>query len=519
MDDQTITSGLHPLEIRIIRACPEQGETDAQTVCKTADMSPGQFRRGFQWLVSRGTVAVTQEKVQETAFLTELGKQFATLGEPGQCLINKAKDNAGITVPELLKGFELPESEVRSAFGQMRKQGILVIDKGLISLDPAADTSAYADKTRVLALFAEKDGRPLSTLAEQDAALVRSLVHKRIRAKGIFYLDKETNLHFTLTDKGRPLQASILKEGLTGEEISRLTPEMLREGAWRGKSFRQYSFDIAPPRKLLARKHPYREFLDFVKYKLTAMGFQEMRGPLVECEFWNMDALYMPQFHSAREIHDAYFVKQPGRAKRIDPTFLKQVAATHEQGGDTGSAGWNYQFDSDRTHRLVLRTQGTALSARQLGKKPAIPGKYFAMARCFRPDTVDATHACDFFQCEGIMLAEDINFRTLLGLLKLFAHEVAKAEEVKFVPAYFPFTEPSVEAHMRHPRLGWIELGGAGIFRPEVTQPLGVDAPVLAWGLGLDRMAMVALKIDDIRELFTTDLDALRTRRLELDLH
>ena len=141
------------------------------------------------------------------------------------------------------------------------------------------------------------------------------------------------------------------------------------------------------------------------------------------------------------------------------------------------------------------------------------------MARCFRPDTVDATHACDFFQCEGIALGEEINFRTLLGLLKLFATEVAKAEEVKFVPAYFPFTEPSVEAHIRHPRLGWIELGGAGIFRPEVTYPLGVTAPVLAWGLGLDRMAMVALKINDIRELFSRDLDALRTRRLELELY
>ncbi|MFY4730339.1 phenylalanyl--tRNA ligase subunit alpha, partial [Nitrospira sp. BLG_2] len=162
---------------------------------------------------------------------------------------------------------------------------------------------------------------------------------------------------------------------------------------------------------------------------------------------------------------------------------------------------------------LVLRSQGTAVSARTLAASPSIPGKYFSIARCFRYDQVDATHATDFFQVEGIVLGEDINFRTLLGLLNLFAREVAQAKEAKFLPAYFPFTEPSVELHVRHPRLGWMELGGAGLFRPEVTLPLGVTVPVIAWGLGLDRMAMVALGIHDIRELFTDNLELIRTTR------
>ncbi len=110
----------------------------------------------------------------------------------------------------------------------------------------------------------------------------------------------------------------------------------------------------------------------------------------------------------------------------------------------------------------------------------------------------------------------DINFKTLLGLLKLFGQEIAKAGEFQFRPAYFPFTEPSVELHVKHPELGWMELGGAGIFRPEVTKPLGVDVPVIAWGLGLDRMAMVALGIQDIRDLFSRDLDFIRTKKIQL---
>ncbi|MCK5063955.1 MAG: hypothetical protein KAQ97_01660, partial [Candidatus Fermentibacteraceae bacterium] len=148
---------------------------------------------------------------------------------------------------------------------------------------------------------------------------------------------------------------------------------------------------------------------------------------------------------------------------------------------------------------------------------PDIPGKYFAIARCFRYDQVDATHLPDFFQVEGIVLGEQINLRYLLGLLKLFAEEIAGASDYKFLPAYFPFTEPSVEMHIKHPRLGWIEIGGAGLFRPEVCLPLGIDVPVIAWGLGLDRMAMLALGLNDIRDLVTPDLTRLRNMKVQPD--
>jgi phenylalanyl-tRNA synthetase alpha chain len=126
---------------------------------------------------------------------------------------------------------------------------------------------------------------------------------------------------------------------------------------------------------------------------------------------------------------------------------------------------------------------------------------------------VDATHGADFYQTEGIVLGEDVNLKNLLGLLKMFAEEVAGATEVKYVPGYFPFTEPSIEVHIKHPVLGWFELGGSGIFRPEVARSLGVDVPVLAWGLGIDRMAMMGLGINDLRELFTGDIEKVRRRK------
>jgi phenylalanyl-tRNA synthetase alpha chain len=181
----------------------------------------------------------------------------------------------------------------------------------------------------------------------------------------------------------------------------------------------------------------------------------------VESEFWNGDALFMPQFHAARDIHDVYYVKTPTHAKEIQQPYLDNVAAAHADGGNTGSRGWAYEFDRDFTRRLILRSQGTVLSAKQL-HKAKIPGKYFGIARCFRYDQVDATHGADFYQTEGIVLGDEVNLQTLLGLLKMFAEEVAGAEEVRYVPGYFPFTEPSIEVHIKHPVLGWFELGGRG---------------------------------------------------------
>ncbi len=318
---------------------------------------------------------------------------------------------------------------------------------------------------------------------------------------------------YAVTREGGAAREGLKKAGATGEEIGALTPELLKNGAWKSRSFRRYNIDVPPSRVLTGRKNPYCSFLDRLKDKLASLGFEEFDGPLVETEFWNCDALFMPQFHSARDIHDVYHLKDPTHAKAIEQPFLDQVAAAHENGWKTGSRGWGYRFDRDFTRRLILRSQGTVLSAKTL-PRAKVPGKYFGVVRCFRYDKVDATHLSDFYQTEGIVLGEEVNLRTLLGLLKMFAEEVALAREVKYVPGFFPFTEPSVEVHIKHPTLGWFELGGSGIFRPEVTEPLGIKVPVLAWGIGIDRMAMVSMGLSDIRDLFSNTLEEVRMRRI-----
>ncbi len=281
-------------------------------------------------------------------------------------------------------------------------------------------------------------------------------------------------------------------------------------------NFTKYNINAPVAKTWLGKKHPYLQFIDEVKEKLVTLGFKQMSGPTVETAFFNFDALYMPQDHPAREIFGIYFIKSPryGQVK-TDKRVLWNVKATHEHGWKTGSVGWRYKYSLKEARRLILRGHGTCQSVRTLlSKDLEIPGKYFSIVRCYRPEVVDKTHLTEFNQVEGIIVDKDLTLRDLLGVLEKFAIEIAGADKVKFKPDYFPFTEPSVELNAYKKGYGWIEFGGSGIFRPEVTLPLGVDVPVIAWGLGIDRLYMLKAGISDIRQIFTSDLDWIRRKEV-----
>jgi phenylalanyl-tRNA synthetase alpha chain len=515
---QKLLESLHPLENKMLLCFASRSALSTPEILSSSGLDESRLDMASGWLQTKGLLEVREESVLSLVSLTETGRAYLEKGTPEMRIINALREGKQFTVKDILQTWGIEPSDVSSSVGALKEAGVIrIVQGGVLELVPSASIAAYEFLTVLIAAVGEKDQSDLSAFSKAQQTAIHANFHKRGKAKGIFRITDKTSRSYALSAEGRELLRLLLDRGFVTEEVSVLTAEMLKLGTWKNKKFRAYNISLNPPRQSIGRKHPYKEFLDFVKYKFIGMGFEEMRGPLVENEFWDMDALFMPQFHPARNIHDVYFVKEPAAAKEIEQPFAKQVAAAHKDGGKTGSTGWRYAFNLERAKRLILRSQGTAVSARTLASGPRIPGKYFSIARCFRYDAVDATHAPDFYQVEGIVLGADINFKALLGLLKLFGQEIAKAREFQFRPAYFPFTEPSVELHVKHPELGWMELGGAGIFRPEVTKPLGVDVPVIAWGLGLDRMAMVALGIQDIRDLFSRDLDFVRTKKIQLN--
>jgi phenylalanyl-tRNA synthetase alpha chain len=525
MDVQNIVRNLHPLEVKVILRYGKGDELSVEKIESELNFKGGNGNQALSWLAAKGLVT---EKRRETAIfyeLTELGRSWKEKGTPEERILELVRIKPGLTLPEISETLGLESKDSGSAFGLLSKLGLFGMNDAKqvgIILPPEQlnngrpQSGPAAEHFRLVRAVLEKaaDGGllPESALSAEEKQAMAGMAKKRGAAGAAFRIVERETVFFTFGEEHPFLAAALRQAGLSGEEIGVLTSEMLETGSWKGKTFRAYNVQVPPSRLLTGRTNAYSQFLEQTKDKLVSLGFEEFDGPLVETEFWNSDALFMPQFHSARDIHDVYHIAEPSSAKKIDEPWLSAVAAAHENGGSTGSRGWGYAFDREFTKRLILRSQGTVMSAKTL-PHAKIPGKYFGMLRCFRYDKVDATHLSDFYQTEGIVLGEEVNLRTLLGMLEMFATEVAGAKEVKYVPGYFPFTEPSVEVHIKHPTLGWFELGGSGIFRPEVTASLGVKVPVAAWGIGIDRMALMALGLNDLRDLFSYDLESVRLRR------
>jgi phenylalanyl-tRNA synthetase alpha chain len=461
--------------------------------------------------VARAVLSLSQnrlvnERVEKKTelSLTDEGSTFARVGLPERIILLEVKNHGGrLSLKEALQHAKLAEKYGSIATGWISRKKWGTIEKSGQDLVIVAQSDAPFDEDEEILARLKKDTLILEELPTglKGAALrltKRNLVQSRVRN------DREAEI----TEAGRNIETIAPSQS----EISSITGDMIVSGEWEKIRLRTYNVSSAVPRTFPGKYHPYLRFLRTVKRKLVALGFREAVGPLVETAFINCDCLFMPQDHPAREIHDLYYLKDPSRASLDEyGSLVDRVTQTHENGWKTGSTGWRYKFSRDEASKLILRSHGTALSVRSmLSKDLQIPGKYFAIARCFRPDMLDKTHLTEFNQAEGIVLDPNLNLRNLLGILEMFAKEVAGADKVRFKPDYFPFTEPSVELQAYREGYGWMEFGGSGIFRPEVTEPLGVKVPVLAWGLGIDRLYMMSRRIQDIRQLFTSDLEWIR---------
>lgn len=440
---------------------------------------------------------VDEEKKEATIFATTSAGRFAIEhGLPEQLLFDKLTESGELAMRDIMSSTFENRAEANAAIGQLKRKKLIDIAKGTVRLKEDAEQPS-AELLDALKLIGK--GKVVESQQALEELRSRKLLTRSVQ--------KSRLIKLAIDDK------DLSKRVIIVDERTRLTPDMLASGEWRKFSFKEYNIAAEPGLHHFGRRHPYLKFLDELKQKLAAMGFKEMRGPLVELEFWNFDALFQAQDHPAREWSDVYRLRKPTSGQLPNGTFVDNVAKTHENGWETGSKGWRYKWDPAKAAQLVLRAQGTSISARTLKGLP-IPSKFFSLARCFRPDVIDATHLPEFNQVEGIICDESITFTDLLGILKEFAVDVAGAAEFDFRPDFYPFTSPSVELGAIHPDLGRIEFGGAGIFRPEVTEPFGIEHPVIAWGLGVDRLFMVSQEIKDIRHLFSTDLAWLRSAKI-----
>ena len=353
-------------------------------------------------------------------------------------------------------------------------------------------------------LFIESLPLEYELLSPEQVYALKSLQNR----KDIIEIKEKKIVKINITELGGEIINSKIK---TKESIEQITPELLKKSSlWGGKKFRRYDITSPVPEIYGGKTHFVNQACDYARKVWTEMGFKEMAGEIVQSSFWNFDALFTAQDHPVREMHDTFFIDK--KAELPDKKIVKAVKKAHEQGVG-GSRGWKYKWNEEEAKKIVLRTHTTCLSAQTLAnlKKQELPAKFFAIGKCFRNETIDWNHGFELLQTEGIVIDKDVNFRHLLGYLQQFAKKMG-FKKIRFRPAYFPYTEPSVEGDIwNEEKQVWEELIAAGMLRPEVTIPLlGEHIPVLAWGPGFSRMLMKIFEIKDIRDLHKNNLTQLR---------
>lgn len=492
---QDILESLSSIEKKVLPFI-ELGNLEA--IHEKSNIEKGNINKAMQLFSQKNLIKLNSES-KNLIHLDVNGVDYKKRGLPERRLLDALVEKC-LPLEEAKKQAELSDNELAIAIGILKKKNLIKFEKNAIC--------SFTKKDEAMKKFPEEKFIEVLPLEIDKLNNEQKDVYEKLKSrKKILVLEEEKKIDFQITELGKKVLNDLDK---APEMIEQLTPEIIKDEKWKNKRFRGYDLNIKVPRISGGKRHPYLKFLDDVKKELTSLGFEEAQGPIVESNFFNCDSLFMPQNHPARGIHDLYFIDGRADLKKYREK-IKDVSETHKNGWKTGSDGWNYKFNEEETEKLVLRSQGTAISSRILANKPKIPGKYFSIARVFRPDILDSSHLTEFNQLEGIVISKDVNLKHLFGLLKLFAEKIAKTNKIKLVPGYFPFTEPSVELQAEF-NGKWLELGGAGIFRPEVTLPLGLDkdTKVLAWGLGIDRLFMIKENISDIRELFSQDLNFLR---------
>jgi len=432
------------------------------------------------YLLSEKNLANVEKKSIESYSLTDEGRNYLQNGFPERQLLNSFSNET-----ELLKLKKNPLANI--GIGWMRKKGWISIKDGIVTKN---QTIPVGD-----------DELALQKISKGNFDIKESLI-KELLKRNLIQKEEHNKYIISISFGGTGQLETQLD---LRQDVGTLSRDQIISGSWKNLNLRRYDVTKLPKKAYPGKIHPYQRIIGEMREILLEMGFTELYGDIVQQSFWNFDALFQPQDHPAREMQDTFYLRETLPL----PKGYEKVKAMHISGGDTSSTGWGGTWKEEKAEQCVLRTHTTSLSIQHLARNPNPPVKAFAVGRVYRRETIDTTHLAEFEQLEGIVMDENVSFANLLGILREFYNRMG-FESVRFKPSFYPYTEPSLDAEVYVDGIGWIEMGGAGVFREEVTAPLGIKYPVLAWGLGVSRIAMLRLGLKDLRLLHKSDVAFLR---------
>jgi len=481
-----------------------KGRGRVDQIVEASGLAHAAVMRAALTLAQKKLVTVHEQK-RTIITLTQEGTLYAQKRLPERRTLEIAYGKGGeIPISDIPHEVGIPPGAIPVALAWLTQKHWAKInrEKGTITVTQTEKPPIGNDE-RLLEVLKIKKGTAI--VEELDKSLQQAAI--TLKRRKLAKLKEKTLRELELTENGWQL----IRKGLKiVEEVSQLTPELIRTGKWREVKPRRFDVTAPGPVVYPGKIHPAQQIIQKVREIFLEMGFTEIRGPIVETAFWNFDALFQPQDHPAREMMDTFYLAYPQKGGLPRKNVVEAVAKTHENGWMTGSRGWEYEWSPEEARKLILRTHTTSVTIRYLAEHKIPPMKVFSVDRVYRNEKVDYKHLAEFHQIEGIIMDKNVSLRDLMGTLKEFYFKLG-LRKVQFWPSYFPYTEPSVQSTVYVPEYkAWIELCGMGTFRPEVLEPLGIKYPVLAWGGGLERLIMLKLGVDDVRFLYKNDLGWIR---------
>ena len=452
----------HDIEKKIINSLKENPIQTPETLENSTQLSPDQIRRGIEWLKLKD-LAIVDESKSSVLRLGKNGLDSFEKGLPERRLLNLIKSG-----PKKL-------SEIQKELGFVFGPAI-----GLCRKNNWIETSSdqIILKTIPSELPGEKSLHLIGNNKLPKDQLDKIDLSELLKRPDFILEDIIKNKKISLTQSAKSLDVSNISGAI---DVEAEVPEVF-----------------------VARTHPLKDTIDEIREIFVTLGFSEILGNMTQSSFWNFDALFTPQDHPARELQDTFFLDGISAKKIANPEQIKKVSDSHKK-------NWRYQWDINEARKMVLRTHTTCVTIKHLAENKPDEARIFSLGRVFRNEKVSYKHLVEFNQIEGIVVGKDANLRNLMGIQREFYKRIG-ITKIKFWPTFFPYTEPSLQTMVYNEKLGkWIELFGMGIFRPEVTKPLGITKPVLAWGGGIERIAMLKYELDAVREFYNNNLSWLRS--------
>jgi phenylalanyl-tRNA synthetase alpha chain len=472
-------------EIHMLNALSERTKETAlpvEALIEGKQLTHPQGLSAIGYLCAKGLAETVEIGTEHKWILRKLGQEYEESGLPEKRLWEHLVSTGSLSLQQVNE-FLLP-SEAKFTIGMylgaFQKSGLIAFSNGkIIPLQQALPTP-IDNLQRYLTHVKETSEHDPQNPVEEEA-----IKRKLVEDKPLILLG------YRLTNLGQQ-QALLYTDAHMQSMVSNITREMLINSEWRNKQFRPLSV-VAPPEIRLELQHPLPRFLTYLRRSLVAAGFHEVTSPILETQFWNLNALFMQKYHPVRSskhllsIDGITLPADSDEIERTNRTFQSQFSREYEGEGRSGSRGWGAS-DGFNNDKVVIRSHSTPVTVRQLAYTKLLPAHLFGFSRCCRA----RPEKPEFLQIDVLVADEGLNMLTLMGTIKHICMAIfPQAVDIQVQAAYFPFAEISVNIWVVYADGTIHEVGSSGLMRPESAATLDIPSQVALIGFNVNTLARI----------------------------